>query len=330
MPALSTPQTVFMFSGQGSQHFQMAKELFAVNERFRETLIRMDRVAQPLVGQSVIEAIYSASRSDPFDRTLLTHPAIFMVEYSLSQCLIHGGVTPDLTLGASLGSFAAATLAGCMDPEEALTAVIRHAMALEASCKPGGMLAVLADPALFQEEFMREHSELAAINFSKHFVVSATPVGLDKIEAVLRRREITHQRLPVSFAFHSRWIEEARLPLESCVSSVRMTQGQLPLLGCHDLVTRTELSADFFWGAVRQPIRFREAIAQLEREGSHRYIDVGPSGTLATFLKYGLPAGSASTAHAILTPWGQDQKNLTTLLTSAASVDRAVHPRGGP
>jgi hypothetical protein len=79
------------------------------------------------------------------------------------------------------------------------------------------------------------------------------------------------------------------------------------------------LPGDFFWRIVRQPIRFRDTIALLERRGACRYIDVGPGGTLATFVKYGLPAGSRSTTHPILTPFGQDQKNLAALFTAMKS-----------
>jgi hypothetical protein len=78
----------------------------------------------------------------------------------------------------------------------------------------------------------------------------------------------------------------------------------------------SDLPGDYFWDAVRQPIRFRETTAQLERQGPRRYIDVGPAGTLATFLKYGLPATTRSTVHAILTPFGADRKNLAAVLAS--------------
>ena len=76
----------------------------------------------------------------------------------------------------------------------------------------------------------------------------------------------------------------------------------------------SKLPPEFFWTVVRGSIRFRDTIATLERDGPFRYIDVGPSGTLANFVKYGLPAGSRSTAFPTLTPFGRDRKNLAALL----------------
>ncbi|MCU1350278.1 MAG: hypothetical protein JWO56_3308 [Acidobacteria bacterium] len=304
--------TVFMFSGQGSQYFQMGRELFEKNDTFRSWMIRLDAIGRRFSGSSVVGSLYSDAKrkGDPFDRTLLTHPAIFMVEYSLAQSLIDAGVRPDLVLGASLGSFAAAAVAGFIDVEDALAAVIRQATALEQSCEPGGMIAILADPALFAEDVIRARAELAAVNFSSHFVVTAQRSGLAEIEAELKKRNVGHQRLPVSFAFHSQWIDDAKAPFVSFMRSVRRRQGRLPLVCCDRTTKVNELSDDDLWNVVRRPIRFRETIARLEQQGAHQYIDVGPAGTLATFLKYGLPKTTASTVHAILTPYGLDQKNL--------------------
>jgi len=306
-----------MFSGQGSQYFQMGRELFKTNDIFHDWMTRLDTIAKKLTGDSVIGTLYSdASRKgDSFDRTLLTHPAIFMVEYALAQALIHAGVLPDMVLGASMGSFAAASVAGFIEVEDALASVVHQAIALE-ECERGGMIAVLADPALFAEDFLSHRSELAAVNFSSHFVISARWNDLEEIEAALRKDNVGYQRLPVSSAFHSRWIDKAQAPFESFMRSIRYRQGSLSLGCCDQATVLNELPADYFWNVVRRPIRFRETIARLEQLSVHRYIDVGPAGTLATFLKYGIPANTESTVHAILTPYGLDQKNLTALLAS--------------
>lgn len=313
---MSVAKTVFMFSGQGSQYYQMGKPLFDSNEVFRNWMLRLDALAHELSGKRVLDAMYSRSQADVFDRTLLTHPAIFMVEYSLARCLMDEGVRPDLTLGASLGSFAAATVAGHLEVEHAMAAVIAQAEAFEASCERGGMIAVLADPALYDEAFLCERSEMAGINFATHFAVSAAQTDLAAIEAELKRRGVSHQRLAVSYAFHSRWIDNAQEQFAASMHSVPLGNGALPMVCCDRAATLNELPEDFFWRVVRQPIRFRDTIALLERQGAHRLVDLGPSGTLATFVKYALADASPSTSHAILTPYGRDQKNLTALLAS--------------
>jgi len=87
-----------MFSGQGSHYLQMGRALFDDNRIFRDWMMRLDDFVRQSSGTSVIETLYSDRHKagDSFDRTLLTHPAIFMVELSLHDAL------PILFAGANL------------------------------------------------------------------------------------------------------------------------------------------------------------------------------------------------------------------------------------
>jgi acyl transferase domain-containing protein len=310
--------TVFMFPGQGSQYFQMGRGLFEDHDTFRRWMLRLDGIARALLRRSVVETLYAGARgkAEPFDRTLLSHPAIFMVEYSLAQSLIEAGVVPDLVVGASMGSFAAAAVADVLDVEDALAAVIRQAAAFEEACDRGGMTAVLAGPERFGEPFLGGRAELAGVNFSSHFVVSAQAAELDAIEASLRRHEVGYQRLAVSFPFHSRWIDDAAPAFAAFMAGVPRRAPRVPLVCCGQAATLADVPEDHFWSVVRRPVRFRETIQRLEQGGAHRYVDVGPSGTLATFAKYGLPPASPSSVHATLTPFGRDAKSFAAALTS--------------
>ncbi|MFC0690908.1 acyltransferase domain-containing protein [Paraburkholderia humisilvae] len=302
-----------MFSGQGSQYFQMGRQLHDAHPVFRHWMTRLDVLAQRLAGVSVVNAMFAGKPADPFDRTLHTHPAIFIVEYALAQCLISEGIEPDLTLGASLGSFAAAVCAGSLAVEDALAAVIEQARSFEASCERGGMIAVLEDRALHDDGPLTGLGELAADNFSGHFALAAPQARLPDIEAALRVREISYQRLAVSFAYHSRWIESAQPHFNAVMRSIPTRTPTLPVICCAQAKQLDVLPDGFFWQVVREPIRLRDTITGLERSGASRFIDVGPSGSMATFVKYALPASSASTFHAVLTPYRRDLDNLAAL-----------------
>lgn len=307
-------RTVWMFSGQGSQYYQMGKALFEHHAVFRHWMMALDSDIQAATGNSVVEEIYSTDKTAIFDRTLLTHPAIFAVEYALAQSLFAEGLRPDMVLGTSLGSVCAAVVGGYISVEDALAVVLRQAEAFEAHCEPGGMLAILAASVLFKQKFLCDKSEMACVNFDGHFVVSTDWASLPAIEERLRLEGLINQRLAVSFAFHSRWIDAAAPYLAQPVAFRQPQPGALPLVCCASGEVLDRLPGDFFWQVVRQPIRFHETISKLERSGACRYIDVGPSGTLATFVKYGLLADSLSTVHSVLTPYGRDMDNLAALL----------------
>ena len=98
----------------------------------------------------------------------------------------------------------------------------------------------------------------------------------------------------------------------------------MPIVCCEQADVVSELSPAYFWDVVRRPIRFRDTALHLERQRPRRYVDAGPAGTLATFMKYAMPAGSSSTVQAILTPYGVDQKNFNAVTATAGDRnDRA-------
>ena len=202
----------FLFSGQGSQYYQMGRGLYEHNPVFRSQMDQMDQLAQDMLGTSVLQALYGVNgKAVPFDDIRLTHPAIFMVEVALAKAVIELGITPDCTLGASLGTFAALAIAGCMPMQEALALVIKQGLAVERHCPKGGMMAVLGERRIYEDSpFLQARSEIAGRNFAAHFVLSAPQDNMLAIERFMTRARVTYQWLPVPYPFHSRWIDPFR------------------------------------------------------------------------------------------------------------------------
>jgi len=70
------------------------------------------------------------------------------------------------------------------------------------------------------------------------------------------------------------------------------------------------------WDSVQEPMNFLETIQSLEKQGAMWYVDVGPSGTLASFVKYAVGEHSKSRIFPILNPFQRGYKNLETLQES--------------
>jgi len=267
----------------------------------------------------VLSTLYDPARgkADSFERLLLTHPAIFMIEVALAQALIARKVVPDCTLGASMGTFAAAAVAGCLTAEEALTTLLKQASEVEARCRSGGMIAVLTGCALLHEEDFSHRCDIAAENFSTHCVLSAPQEHLGAIEARLKARGVAHQRLAVGYPFHSRWFEDARDLLLRAERGIAFQRARIPIACCAYASCIERVPEGYFWTVAREPIRFARTIEHLESQGAYRYIDVGPAGSLATFLKHSLRSGSGSRVRSIMSPFGGDLKNLAATAAAA-------------
>jgi trans-AT polyketide synthase, acyltransferase and oxidoreductase domains len=305
---------VFMFPGQGSQYYQMGKELFERHAVFRRWMLTLDDIAREIIGESVLRHVYDEKRqrSEPFDRIIYSHPAIFMVEYSLARVLLEKGIEPEYVLGASMGEFASAALADVVSVDELFGILLKQAEAFEVHCEKGGMLAIIHDKKLFNDvPQIRDNSELVAVNFDSHFVISGNNKQLHEIERYLKNHNILFQPLPVTYGFHSSYIDPAEPAVKDELQHLSLHPPRISYISCLHGAVLEQIPLDHFWDVVRMPMQFPRAIEGLESGCDRIYLDVGPGGTLANFTKRNLSTDSKSAAYSIMTPFDQELKNLT-------------------
>lgn len=313
---------VFMFSGQGSQYFQMGRELFAGSAVFRDHLLALDELARGQLGRSVVAILYDDCRApgEPFDELTHSHPAIFMLEVALLRTLESYGIEPDYVLGASLGEVCALVAAGVLPVEEALRLVLQQALDISALCPEGVMLAIMANTSLYaQDPVLTAHSQIAAINAPKHLVVAAERSACAKIVLHLRTQGVSHQLLPIDRAFHCSLIDGARNVTLSALRKLqrRASNGRI-VISC--VQGADPLHVDHLWRVAREPIGFMQTITELEAAGAHLYVDLGPSGTLATFIKYSATVRSGSRSVTLLSPFGGADARLSGLRSELSTL----------
>lgn len=310
------PRIVFLFSGQGAQYYQMGQDLYEAHPVFRRALDEADAVVQDAAGFSLLGRVFGAPASEVMDDLATSHPALVAIELALYETLRSEGVTPDLLLGSSLGELVAAAAAGCCTPETALRFAVVHARSVLQHGGEGGMLAVLGPVETLQRLSGRaREAVLVGENFPGHFTISGSSAVLAGIEAELAALNITAVRLPVRHAFHSALVQASTAPfLEQCRAFEFSWTPRLPLVSTLTTGRVERFTPEHFAQVVTGPLRFRDTLLALEREGPARYIDCGPAGTMATFVKYNLAAGSASRPYTILTPFRHARRNLDKLL----------------
>jgi trans-AT polyketide synthase/acyltransferase/oxidoreductase domain-containing protein len=303
-----------MYAGQGSQYYQMGADLYANHKTFKAWMDKLDQIAQQYGGKSIVGVIYNPTNkiSESFDEIEYTHPAIFMVGYSLTQVLLEMGITPDYVLGTSLGEYIALAVSGACSYQKVLEIIIKESNLLKQRNSEGGMLAVLASKEVFlQHPEAFGKCELAADNFKGHFVLSGSTADIQQASVYLEAQQITFQKLPISYAFHSAYINAIEQEFKQALQGVSFQPPTIPIISCAYKAINPALTAQYLWDIIRLPIRFADTLAALHSPEDFLYIDLGASSTLTTFINYNLV--SSRHTYSILSPYGDVESRLKKL-----------------
>ncbi|KAH9833093.1 thiolase-like protein [Rhodofomes roseus] len=103
------PHIVFVFSGQGPQHWNTGREMFRTCAPFHDTVVDLDRVYARMTGKSLITDIGLLDGSDARDSLgdlwpiSATLPALTILQIALVDTLRAIGVKPDVVVDHSAG-----------------------------------------------------------------------------------------------------------------------------------------------------------------------------------------------------------------------------------
>jgi non-ribosomal peptide synthase protein (TIGR01720 family) len=308
---------VFMFSGQGAQYINMARDLYQSEPLFREQVDRCAELLRPHLGRDLREIIYprdegrttndeggdssaavrhSPDADDPLlNQTQYAQPALFVIEYALAQLWIAWGIRPQAMIGHSIGEYVAACLAGVFSLEDALALVAARGRLMQ-QLPSGAMLAVPLSEQEIQP-LLGDQLGLAAVNGPTRCVVSGPLDAISELERRLAARGVDCRQLHTSHAFHSKMMEPMLEPFLKYVYAARLKAPTIPYISnvTGTWITPQEALTPSYWTQhVRQAVRFGDGLGELLKEPDRLLLEVGAQ-TLSTLARQypGRTAGQA-------------------------------------
>ncbi|HEU4962712.1 MAG TPA: beta-ketoacyl synthase N-terminal-like domain-containing protein [Bacilli bacterium] len=285
---------VWMFSGQGSQHVGMAREIYASEETYKREFDACCDILRPLLGgQDIKRLIFSEpaeaeQAAAELRNTALAQPALFVLEYSLAKLLLSWGMEPAAMLGHSIGEYVAATLAGVMSLQDAL-ALVAHRGRLMQELPKGSMLSVaLGENELLPRLSQHPALDIAAINSRNSCVVSGPTKAIEAFKASLEPEGISSTMLHTSHSFHSAMMEPILAPFTQVVRGIRLSPPAKPFLSnvTGTWITQEQACSPEYWAEhLRKAVRFASMIEFLEGEGFTQFVEVGPGHALTSLAR---------------------------------------------
>lgn len=261
-------KTTLLFPGQGSQYKGMGKDLFPKYSHEA-------KVASELLGYDIEELCVNDPQRQ-LAKTQYTQPALYMVNY-MRYCELQ--MTPDYTVGHSLGEYNALLAAGAFDFETGLRLVQKRGE-LMSTASGGGMAAVLGlNIDLLKEKLLMggySNLDIANYNTPTQTVLSGPQVDINQICKDFDAQKIRIIPLFVSAPFHSRYMEGAAREFAAFLQDFSLKDPQIPVIA--NVTARpygVGKVAELLCHQIAGSVQWTDTIRYLMGQGVTEYQEVG-------------------------------------------------------
>jgi acyl transferase domain-containing protein/NAD(P)-dependent dehydrogenase (short-subunit alcohol dehydrogenase family)/acyl carrier protein/ubiquinone/menaquinone biosynthesis C-methylase UbiE/GNAT superfamily N-acetyltransferase len=269
--------TVFMFTGQGSQYVGMGEELYRQEPVFRHCLDELTKHAEQHLERPLLEIMFKGH--DLLHDTRYTQPALYCFQLALAALWRSWGVQPAAVLGHSVGEFAAAQMAGVFRPEEGLRLVVARGRLMSELPQDGGMSAVLASPQEVRG-LLTEGVEIACYNGPSHLVIAGPREKLVETFRALEAAGFEHRELSVSHAFHCSLMDPMLDAFSRVLETVNFRAPQVPFYSNLTGQQVLDCGAEYWRKHARDPVRFQQGLEEALKAGRRLFLELGPAAHL--------------------------------------------------
>ncbi|MGK0386602.1 MAG: polyketide-type polyunsaturated fatty acid synthase PfaA, partial [Patiriisocius sp.] len=293
----STAKVASLFSGQGSQYANMAKEATSSFESIQQTIAAFDAekghdLANKIYPKPVFTAADKAISEKNITHTEFAQPAIGALSLGYYNVFKNAGFKSDMVAGHSFGELTALCASGVLSETDYITLAIARGKAMgakNASGDAGTMLAVKAAASEIQPLIANITGvSIANINSSSQIVLGGTTEGITKAKELLDSKKFRSVLLPVSAAFHTDCVEHAQKPFEKSIKAIPFSSPLIPVYSNatgEAYPTESPKIKKILAQHILNAVDFKSEIENMYAAGARVFVEFGPKSILTNLVK---------------------------------------------
>ncbi|MCL1937560.1 MAG: acyltransferase domain-containing protein [Candidatus Azobacteroides sp.] len=275
-------KVAFLFSGQGSQYVNMARDLFVAFPLMRRLLDKHSEYIRILFPEAAFDEATKEAQEKAMTDTNNAQPLLGIVDLAIAEYLRFLGIHPDMVAGHSYGELPALCFAGVIAPDdlvalsEARACAIRQAIGED----KGKLVAAIVSKEELQP-LLEGETEVWAVNYNspKQIVLGGTTQGIELFMKKAANRNIICTEINVDCAFHSPLVEEAEKLYADVLKKYTFQSPKMPVwanttTGIYPQAT--EKIKMLVAKHLAQPIEFTRQIENMYDAGACIFIETGP------------------------------------------------------
>ena len=284
-------KVAFLFSGEGSQNINMARDIFVAFPSMRRLLYKHSEYIRILFPETAFDEETKEVQEKAIIDTNNAQPILGIVDLAIAEYLQFLGITPDMVAGHNYGELPALCFSGAINSDDLIALSEARAKAIcDAIGEDKGKIIVTVITEEELKPLIENEDKIWIVNRNspKQIVLAGSTQCIKSFIKKAAEKNIFYWEMNLDYAFHSPMLAKVEKLYANALKDFIFKSPKIPAWSN----TTTELYPEktdkikaYLTKQLVQPIEFIRQLENMYEDGARIFIETGPGRILLGFVE---------------------------------------------